>query len=268
MTVGWETIRCMIWGKTYPELSSHHTETVCTGAVLENGDALRLYPVPLRYLEGEQQYRLYDIVEVDTMVNSKDQRPESRKIRADSLRIVGHVETDRDEWAQRRIWIDRGKGTWHFKSMDNLRTREEETGQSMGFIDVGAVAGISLVPKPASERARHDEKWLEVSSQVDAFLPEYKSLDFIPVYIRLRWHCADPCSVCSKTPHDMSVLDWGLIQLGRKEGWEAARAKLESLSALKEHDFKLFVGNFFRHPKQFGIIGLWYPRHSVQPSLF
>ena len=59
-----ECQRFLIWGKTYPELSSHHAETVCTGAVDVSGRPVRLYPVPLRYLQGDQQYKLYDIVEV------------------------------------------------------------------------------------------------------------------------------------------------------------------------------------------------------------
>jgi len=33
-----ETIRVLIWGKTYPELSKRYTETVCTPGVREDED--------------------------------------------------------------------------------------------------------------------------------------------------------------------------------------------------------------------------------------
>lgn len=96
-----ELQRLLIWGKTYPELSSRHAETVCTGAVDELGRPVRLYPVPLRYLQGEQQYKLYDIVEVLASRNPRDPRPESYKIVPDSLRVLAHVPPDSHEWAGR-----------------------------------------------------------------------------------------------------------------------------------------------------------------------
>lgn len=36
----------LTWGKTYPELSSKHAQTVCTGAVDAEGRSIRLCPVP------------------------------------------------------------------------------------------------------------------------------------------------------------------------------------------------------------------------------
>jgi len=40
----YEKRRFLIWGKTAPELSTKYQETVCTGAVLEDGTPIRLYP--------------------------------------------------------------------------------------------------------------------------------------------------------------------------------------------------------------------------------
>ena len=66
----------------------------------------------------------------------------------------------------------------------------------------------------------------------------------------------------------MKVLDWGLLELGRREGWPKACQKLEEISNLKTHDFRLFLGNFFLHQQTFGIIGLWYPKRPAQTDLF
>lgn len=261
-------LRVMIWGKTYPELSTHHHETVCTAGVTEAGDPIRLYPVRLRYLTGEKQYSLYDVIEVTASRNAKDPRPESFKVRDETISILGQIPTDRDEWAARREWIWRRPDKWHFRSMDQLLAAQSDMGQSIGMVEVGAVSGVYLRPKPARDANAHREKFESISSQFDAFLPEYKQLDFIPTEVRLNWQCAVPCATCRKKPHDMQILDWGLMELGRKKGWEAAKTKMEEIADLEQKDFRLFLGNFFLHQQTFGIIGLWYPRRSEQRSLF
>ena len=54
-----EKRRFLIWGKTAPELSSKYFETVCTGAVLEDGVPIRLYPIPFRYLDDGERFKKY-----------------------------------------------------------------------------------------------------------------------------------------------------------------------------------------------------------------
>src|SRR5690606_13894143 len=115
----------------YPELSSRHTETVCTGAADAQGRPVRLYPVPLRYLQGDQQYRAYDIIEVLTSRNPRDQRPESYKVAPESLKVVGHVPTDGQEWAGRQDWVFRDR-SWHFDGLGGLEAARLRDKTSMG----------------------------------------------------------------------------------------------------------------------------------------
>jgi hypothetical protein len=65
----------------------------------------------------------------------------------------------------------------------------------------------------------------------------------------------------------MKALDWGLLELGRKAGWEKARQKLVEISDQSTHDFRIFMGNFRLHPRTCGIIGLWYPKKRPQLDL-
>jgi len=51
--------KVLIWGKTTPQLSTKHMETVCTGGCLEDGSPVRLFPIPFRYLAGDRQFHLY-----------------------------------------------------------------------------------------------------------------------------------------------------------------------------------------------------------------
>jgi hypothetical protein len=100
--VAYETIRVLIWGKTYPELSSKYTETVCTGGVLADGSPIRLFPVPLRYLDTGQQYALYDWIDVPVQKSKSDPRPESYKVDAERIALVSNIGTEKGTWEARR----------------------------------------------------------------------------------------------------------------------------------------------------------------------
>src|SRR2546426_745060 len=227
-----ENIRVLIWGKTYPELSSRYTETVCTAGVRENGSPIRLYPVPLRYLEGENQYKLYDVIEVEACRSSSDPRPESYKLRTESIARVSHVDTDEHGWRARREWIFKDS-SWQFSCVEELKVAEDATHRSLGVISPGVIERIHVKRKSKAERAEYEKKVTEQRAQPDLFRKEYKSLAFCPFEIRLRWRCPSKCSECSNNPHDMQVLDWGLMELARKSGWdpEPARTRLDELSA-------------------------------------
>ena len=259
-------MRVLIWGKTYPELSRRHLETVCTGGVDANGRPVRLYPVPLRYLSGAQQYELYSVIEVRARQSDSDNRPESHKIDADSLRLIDKITPDKHLWAARREYIFRDP-SWHFESVDQLKAAHDERGASMGVVQPGEILRVFAKDKPASARAEHDQKLDDLTAQQDLFPREYKNLEFIPFEIRLQWRCRGACG-CAKRPHNAMVLDWGLCELGRREGREKAVAKLEQIANLATHDFRLFMGNFFLHQSTFGIIGMWYPKRGEQEELF
>jgi hypothetical protein len=65
----------------------------------------------------------------------------------------------------------------------------------------------------------------------------------------------------------MMILDWGLLELGRRDGEEKALARMTALSDLREYDLRFYMGNFFLHQQNFGVIGLWYPKHQPQLGL-
>lgn len=91
-----------------------------------------------------------------------------------------------------------------------------------------------------------------------AIPPEMKRLDFLKSRVVVSWLChADEC-----TGHNMQVLDWGLCELQRKRGSDAAVTKMRELSDLNTHRLKFFLGNLFLHPSKFLIVGLWYPKRS------
>ncbi len=95
--------KVLIAVKTYPSLSSKYDELVCTAGFLENGNWIRIFPIPFRKLEYDKRYSKYDWVEIDLTKNVGDFRPESYKPRSieNAFNVVGHIETH-NNWQQRK----------------------------------------------------------------------------------------------------------------------------------------------------------------------
>lgn len=94
--------RVLITVKTYPTLSRKYGETVCTAGIREDGSWVRIYPVPFRRLEENEQYTKFDWIECDLRPNKSDPRPETRRPYDFSQMVaVGHISTDFG-WRERR----------------------------------------------------------------------------------------------------------------------------------------------------------------------
>lgn len=94
--------RILVTVKTYPTLSRKYGETVCTAGVREDGSWVRIYPVPFRRLEENQQYRKFDWLECDLVKSRSDPRPEThRPVDMTQFKVVGYVDTA-DNWRERR----------------------------------------------------------------------------------------------------------------------------------------------------------------------
>lgn len=256
-----ERQQILVYCKTYPELSFRHSETVCTaGVLLPSGRPIRLYPVPLRLLPEAMKYQLYDIVEVPVARNLKDPRPESHRIRPDQIARTGRLGTELD-WEERRRYIF-ADSSWHYDCLESLKRRQREGFHSLGIIEVAEVTRVTLESRSDDDRRDYDRRIRHQRAVLDLFSTEERiAVDFLPFRVRVAWRCGRPGYPVPGCPgHTAGVLDWGLLQLGRREGAERARQKMEALADLTRYELRLFVGNFFTHQQTFGIIGMWYPQ--------
>jgi hypothetical protein len=220
-----------------------------------------LYPIDLRYLERHKHYKLYDWISVPIERNSKDPRPESYKVRADNIEVLGHLGTDR-EWAARRDTIMRD-GSWHFECLEALKAKQKESRTSIGIVAVAKVLRVELTQRSDQDRKDHDRKAANIASVGELFVAKHKELAFLPWRVRLHWAC-----VGAGCPgHTATVLDWGLNELGRRDGREKALKRMEALADPQRNDLRLYMGNLFSRQHIFSIIGLWYPKRAVQQSL-
>ena len=94
--------RILITVKTYPTLSRKHGETVCTAGIRADGSWIRLYPVPFRRLNEDEQYSKFDWVELDVRKGTSDPRPETHHpTDPKEIRAVDKIGT-KDGWKERR----------------------------------------------------------------------------------------------------------------------------------------------------------------------
>lgn len=110
----WVTMRVLVTVKAYPSITDRHGEAVCCAGVRLDTDGpewVRLFPVPHRSMAPEQQFRKYDVVELRARRTTDDNRPESWQPNLDSLRVVGHLGSERagptgpvtsNRWSARR----------------------------------------------------------------------------------------------------------------------------------------------------------------------
>lgn len=269
-----ETQRVLIFAKTYPELSSRYRETVCTGGCTEEGKPIRIYPIPLRYLPLLNRYKLYHWIEAPIRKSEMDARPESfRVVDPRAIRLLSEAPSKRG-WLERRNIIFRDR-SWHYDCLEELKEKQKQDRRSLGLVNVSEVTRVELVEKTSDERREHEEKLRNLKAAGSLFDTGQRDLQFLPFRIRLRWRCGEPgrC-LCRAKEHSATVMDWGLGELGRREGAEQALRKMESLADLAKHDLRLFVGNLKSRQHIFGIVGLWYPlrreveKYPLHPSLF
>jgi hypothetical protein len=240
--------RVLITLRTYPVISRKYIETVCTGGVTDSGQWRRFYPVTLRYLEPEKQYRTFGIVDLEVRPG-KDNRRESRVPDIASIRIVSKLKS----WTQRREWIERTA----FSSLDEMIA----AGSSLAPVRVREV--IEFIATPDSPEWKSSQ--LDLLRQQNLF-DERKPLAKIPYDFRFRW--IDNAG----KEYNSHVIAW---EFG--ETWRAyskiypdpiakMRDKwMNDLCSPIKRDLLFFLGNDNRFRDQFYLCGIFGPPKDKEP---
>lgn len=95
----------LITVKAYPNPSTKYEETVCVAGIdINTGKWIRLYPIPFRDLNDNQKFKKYSIIEIKTNKAESDNRPESYKIDASSIKVL-KICTTKNGWNDRKQFI-------------------------------------------------------------------------------------------------------------------------------------------------------------------
>ena len=275
-----ERQRILIWGKTRPELSRTYHETVCTGGLLaETRRLIRLYPIPLRYLEDDTVISKYRWVEADIVKSARDSRPESYKIRLDNIHAGEVIPTKNGDWGRRAEWVMNSENV--YRSVEALQAAQSKDGTSLGLVRPVACLGVDAEPFPEQEKADFWRRYEAIHLQPELPFEQTTERHTKPLpppdyRFRIHFRCDDPA--CSK-PHAFTVFDWEVDALyfgckRRGDSPEVARdkviAKLRDEVCSDAKDTHFFLGNINSHRHIFTIVGLWYPKKSMnlQRGLF
>lgn len=269
--------KVLITVKTYPTISGKYDELVCTAGLLENGEWIRIYPIPFRKKDYEQQYSKYDWVEIDLVKNRSDFRPESfRPYSIDSpITIVGRIDTSRNWQARKDIVL---KNVHDDLSKLILDAKNKNICTSLATYKPKEI--IDFVAEPV------EREWDKKRIQ---------KLKAAREQINLFEHPEDPFDVVDKLPYKFSYVfldqdgkrrkmmieDWetGALywrQLAKYEGDEhkavadVIKKYLDDFAKTK--DLYLFLGTTALHHytshNPFVIVGTFTPKIEYQTKLF
>jgi hypothetical protein len=254
MAGGWDTKRVLITVRTYPVPASKTVEASCTGGVSDDGKWVRLFPVPYRFLDEDKRFSKWHWIEVEVTKPTNDSRPESFKLKPDKIQITGEIGTQ-DGWRARRELLK----PLMRPSMCQIRREQEERGSpTLGVFKPHEIRRLTIEPDAdqwsADELATLKQDTLFEKAPAD-------TLEKIPFKFKYDFKCAD--AACKG--HEMSCTDWEMAQAYRqwrqKYGnvWQRHfRQRFES-EMIHKFDTHFFVGTIHQHPKNWIIVGLFYP---------
>jgi len=260
----YERTRLLVLCKNYPSPSAGYVETSCVAAMTEGGQLIRLYPVPFRLLEADAQFKKWQWIDVDIARTGVDHRPESRRIRADTITCIGKPLSTRQDWAARRPFIDSLRKFPSFEALEQARQIE---GVTLGLLVRQEIVSLELT------RARQQE-WS--SKELAKLSPAQGNLFSEPdrqAFRRLEKLAYDfhyryrPQGEPGATVQRHKIVDWEAGALYRNVvsrssgGWEAA-FKAEYERELPRKDLMLLMGTIHRFPDQWLIVSVITPPHE------
>lgn len=265
---------------TYPLPSKSYDELVCTAGILESGEWIRIYPVPLGLLMDlkTRKFRAslkYTWVELELERRKKDFRPESHSPKYkdfSDLKVLDHLDTAND-WAERKA----------------ICLKKVYTSMAQLLIDSKPLKSISLAaykPKRIIDfviEASHedwDPMYKELRKQTDLFALE-DQVEPKELIRKIPWKFSYRFEDEAGKIRKLMIEDWEIGALywhcmarsgnNEQEALRLVRKKYEE-EFLSKCDITLFLGTTLEFhaknaPNPFVIIGVFYPRRRNQMKL-
>lgn len=271
-----EKQRVLITVKTYPTLSKKYGETVCTAGIREDGSWVRMYPVPFRRLDDEQQYRKFDWLECRLQRNSMDPRPETfRPMDLAELTPVAHLDT-RHSWRdRRRIVLKTAKV---FDRLDSLIAAAKANEASLAVFRPARILDFTWEAEDREWDPAKVKEMRERYNQLDLFADNtwretFKVIPKQPYSFSYKFEDA------AGRTSELQVLDWEIGALywnclRDSEGNEAAaiaKVRQKYFDAFTRTDLHFFLGTtqqfHFVAPNPWVIVGVFPIPHEIQPGL-
>ena len=267
-----ETKKVFITVKTYPTLSVKYDELVCTAGITDQGKWIRVYPVPFRKLEWEQQYKKYQWIEINLIRNKSDSRLESYKpVNGGSIKITGPVIKS---WQDRKNIIFKEK---IYSNMNTLITEARNNNISLAIFKPTKILDFESKLDKREWDTNKLEQQQEHSRQFNLFESDkpheiFKIVKKLPY--KFSYIFTDKAGKQSKMmieDWEIGALYWNCLKKEKSEKVAVQKVKQKYFNEFKTKDLHLFLGttkkfhNVSRNP--FIIIGVFYPPVDKQIPL-
>lgn len=248
----------LILAKTYPNPSSQLREITCVAAINRNRQMRRLFPLPYRYLQGDQQFQKWEWVTARIEKARKDHRPESHTIDRDSIVRRSIIPTN-DGWRERLKWLE---GFMH-SDPSVLESLRQSRGDTLGFIRPAKLLELEISKSDQPDWTEEEKEKLVQELLFDTQEAREKvMLQKVPFDFHYRYECESE-GISKVFRHKITDWEAGALfwNCQRKYGndWEKYfRARLEA-DFSKNKDVVFLLGTIHRFPDQWLIVAFYYP---------
>jgi hypothetical protein len=258
----WEKKRVLVTVKAYPEKSKKYGEVVCTIGLTEEGEWIRLYPIPFNAFSGPNGIKKYDWIEVYCKkAEEKLNRKESYRIRDGSVKIIDRS-LSLKKGKGKANWIERNKIILSHiaPSLEELGAKFYEDRTSIGLV------------KPLEVLEFYKKSELQIYGNTKAFQQSLfgasiPDIEEIPHLFGYRFRCPG----CEEgKEHNIQCEDWELFESYRSWGkrygnvnllWEKLHDKY--YRSMINTDLYFFMGMFSQY-NTWLIVGLYYPPKNLE----
>lgn len=242
--------RVCILVKAYPQPSQKYEETVCVAAVTEDHQLVRLYPIRFRHLPEDKRFNRFDWIEVEMTRATEDPRPESFRVKEDSILMVlsGDKQSPEDKV---KLWKPSV-----VESLEVLKTQQKDSQRSLGIVrpDPESIRftfeNLDRAPTDDQETTRSVYAQQSLLEKALTQLPE-------PEYV-FRYSFTS-----GGNKHSMQLHDWEIEATyhSYKKRYGSVSTALEKMTEYFQGkaptmNLHLIMGNMHKRPWQFIIIGV------------
>lgn len=265
--------RILVVVKTYPTLSTKHIETACTAGFREDGSWVRIYPIPFRLLNQQNQFKKYQWIELDISKRNSDPRPESyNPINIDNVNLLDSIGTEQSWNLRKKIVLQHGNV---YTNLSRLIQKSKDDELSLAVFKPTRITGFKVEPADRE----WDQKKLDAIklSQDQRSLFEQVESDF-KIMPKLPYKFSYKFEDDEGRESTLMIEDWEIGELywnclkssDEETAIKKVRQKYEDNFA-KTKDLYLFLGTTLQYhgwaKNPFVIIGTFYPPHTSQLTL-
>lgn len=274
MRIEGERAKVLITVKATPQPSTSYGDTSCVAGIRIDGDEpkwIRLYPIAFRWLDGDAQFRKYDVIELEVRRKDSDTRKESYSPTQDSWIVADHL----PPWRARHEIISRLEPT---TTCGLMRAADADgAAQSLGLVYPTDIERLEFEPHPSWTPEQLTKMKNRIDNESAALIPSSGSIPAVltpPEYkVRYRYRCEG--TACPG--HQGRILDWELTALQNRLRYQGHDVKegvsKKFLGEMFASDRRtgFFMGNFELAARRgkFSILGVYWPKvQDTEPTLF